>query len=152
VAGAGSLSASAGGYILDFGTIQLGSAGLMAELGVFNVASGPADLLNGSFAFGAGAGFTFDGFGPFAGMAAGDGRDGLDIVFGSSSLGSFSQTFTISSFGSNAIGYQGQAFDTTVMLRGTVVSVAAIPEPETYLLMASGLIAVWVARRRSRRS
>jgi hypothetical protein len=38
------------------------------------------------------------------------------------------------------------------MLRGTVVSVAAIPEPETYLLMASGLIAVWVARRRSRRS
>ena len=108
VAGAGSLSASAGGYILDFGTIQLGSAGLMAELGVFNVASGPADLLNGSFAFGAGAGFTFDGFGPFAGMAAGDGRDGLDIVFGSSSLGSFSQTFTISSFGSNASGYQGQ--------------------------------------------
>jgi len=152
VAGAGSLSASAGGYILDFGTIQLGSAGLMAELGVFNVASGPADLLNGSFAFGAGAGFTFDGFGPFAGMAAGDGRDGLDIVFGSSSLGSFSQTFTISSFGSNTSGYQGQAFDTTVMLRGTVVSVAAIPEPETYLLMASGLIAVWVARRRSRRS
>ena len=152
VAGAGPLSASAGGYILDFGTIQLGSAGLMAELGVFNVASGPADLLNGSFAFGAGAGFTFDGFGPFAGMAAGDGRDGLDIVFGSSSLGSFSQTFTISSFGSNTSGYQGQAFDTTVMLRGTVVSVAAIPEPETYLLMASGLIAVWVARRRSRRS
>jgi hypothetical protein len=149
--GAGTLTATAGGWTLDFGTLQLGSAGLMAELGILNSAVGPADLLNGSFAFGAGSGFTFDGFGPFAGIAAGAGRGGLDIAFGSAQLGDFSQTITISSFGTNASGYQGPSFDTTLMLRGTVTTVAAIPEPETYLLMSAGLVAVWLARRRNRR-
>jgi len=149
-AGAGSLSGSAGGYTLDFGTILLGSAGPMAELGILNAASGPADLLNGAFSFGTGTGFTFDGFGPFAGIAAGVTQSGLDIVFDSASLGTFSQTITISSFGSNASGYQGPSFDTTLMVRGTV-AVAAIPEPETYLLMSAGLLTLWVARRRSTR-
>ena len=146
--GAGSLSASAGGYTLDFGTILLGSTDPMAELGILNVAIGPADVLNGTFAFGAGSGFALDGFGPFAGIAAGGSHGGLGIVFDSASSGDFSQTITISSFGSNASGYQGPVFDTTLVLRGTV-SVAAIPEPETYLLMGVGMLAVWVARRRA---
>ena len=54
----------------------------------------------------------------------------------------------ISSFGTNASGYQGAAFDTTLVLRGNVAGVEAVPEPETYALMAGGLLAVWVARRR----
>jgi hypothetical protein len=147
--GAGSLSAGAGGYTLDFGTILLASAGSMAELGIFNVATGPADLLNGSFVLGPGSGFAFDGFEPFVGIAAGGSEGGFDIGFDPTSLGSFSQIVTISSFGSNASGYHGDTFETTLVLRGTVVSVAAVPEPETYLLMATGLLTVaWLARRR----
>jgi hypothetical protein len=38
-----------------------------------------------------------------------------------------------------------------LMLRGTVTTVAAIPEPETHLLMSAGLVTLWLARRRSRR-
>jgi len=148
--GAGTLSTSAGGYTLDFGTIQLGSIGAMSELGILNAVSGPADLLNGAFSFGAGAGFKFDGFGPFAGIAAGGSAGGFDITFDGSSLGAFSQTVTISSFGSNASGYQGPLFDTTLMIRGTV-AVAAIPEPESYLLMSAGLLTLWIARRRRSR-
>lgn len=53
-------------------------------------------------------------------------------------------------FGSNAGGYQGPVFDTTLALRATVDEVA-VPEPETYLLMAFGMITLWVARRRSPR-
>jgi hypothetical protein len=76
----------------------------------------------------------------FADIVAGASVGGLDIVFDGSSLGAFSQTITISSFGSNASGYRGPTFDTSLMMRGSV-AVAAIPEPETYLLMSTGLLA-----------
>jgi hypothetical protein len=153
LAGAGTLSRAGDVYTLDFGSILLGSPGATAELGILNVAAGPADLLNGSFTAGAGAGFELSGFGPFAGIAAGASQGGLDIVFDGSSEGDFSRTITISSFGTNASGYQGPAFDTSLVLRGNVAfSVAAIPEPETYVLMAGGLMFLWVARRRQRRA
>jgi len=121
----------------------------VAELGIFNVAAGPADLLNGTLLLGPGAGFALTGFGPFSGIAAGGSQGGLDIAFDGTSLGSFSQTVTISWFGSNAGGYQGPAFDTTLVLHGSVDAIAAVPEPETYLLMAIGIVTMWVARRRS---
>jgi hypothetical protein len=152
LAGAGTLTRQGNVYTLDFGTLVLGSPGVTAELGIFNVADGPADLLNGTFAAGAGAGFELSGFGPFAGIAAGAGQGGLDIAFGGASVGDFSRTVSISSFGSNASGYRGPDFDTSLVLRGSVAfSVAAIPEPETYVLMAGGLMFLWVARRRQRR-
>jgi hypothetical protein len=151
VGGAGSLASAANVYTLDFGTILLESADRSAELGIFNIASGPADLLNGTFSFAAGTGFSFRGFNAFADVAAGGNRRGLDIVFDSASLGSFDQTITISSFGTNASGYQGSIFDTTLVLRGTVTEVAAIPEPETYAMVIAGLLAVWVAWRRQLR-
>jgi len=151
LAGAGSLSSTGGGYTLDFGTIALGSHGTMAELGIFNVATGPADLLNGTLLLGPGSGFAFTGFGPFSDIAAGASQGGFDIAFDGASLGSFSQTVTISWFGSNAGGYRGPAFDTTLVLHGTVDAIAAVPEPETYLLMAIGIVTVWAARRRSAR-
>jgi hypothetical protein len=151
VGGDGALSSAANSYTLDFGTIVLGSTDRAAELGVFNIASGPADLLNGTFTFAAGSGFSFTGFNPFADIAAGSSLGGFDIVFDSASLGTFSQTITVSSFGTNASGYEGTVFDTTLVLRGTVTDVAAIPEPQTYALMIGGLLAIWAVRRRQQR-
>ena len=152
VAGAGALSATADGYALDFGTIAAGAAGVLAELGVANAAAGPADLLNGSFTIGPGAGFALAGFDPFSDIAAGAAKNGFEIAFGGTSPGSFSETVTIAWFGSNASGYVGSTFETTLLLRGTVAGVTAVPEPETYLLMAAGMVMLWVARRRAPRA
>ena len=54
--------------------------------------------------------------------------------------------------GSNASGYAGALGDTFLVLRGDV-AVAAVPEPETYVLMLAGLLVVArVAQRRRQRS
>jgi len=143
--GAGSFSFSAGAYTLEFGSLVQGSTSLDATLALFNSASGPADLLSGSFATGAGSAFTLSGFGPFVNLAAGEQQGGLNIGFESSALGDFTRTIVISSVGSNASGFQGALADTTLVLHGSVV---AVPEPSTYMLMAGGLLAVWLARRR----
>ena len=143
--GAGSLSFSAGTYTLDLGSLVQGSAGLDATLAVRNSALGPADLLSGSFATGTGNAFTLSGFGPFAGLGAGSEQGGLEISFDSATLGDFTRRIVISSAGSNASGFQGALADTTLVLSGSVV---AVPEPSTYALMASGLLALWLARRR----
>ena len=148
VAGAGVLSGGAGTYTLDFGTVLPGSPDAMAELGILNTAFGPADLLNGRLSLGAGSGFALGGPDAFADIAAGASQRGFGIVFDDAAPGSFDQTVTISWFGSNASGYEGPAFDTTLLLHGTVAVAAAVPEPETYLLMATGMVMLWLARRR----
>ena len=146
--GDGSLSSATNVYTLDFGTIVAGANDRSAQLGVFNTAVGPADLLNGSFSLAPNGAFSLAGFDAFADLVAGGSRGGLDIVLDSASTGVFSETITVSWFGTNASGYRGPVFDSTLVLRGTVIDVAAVPEPQTYLLMLGGLVAVFAARRR----
>ncbi len=143
--GAGSLSLVGGIYTLDFGNLVQGSAALDASLSILNVAIGPADALGGSFAIGAGGGFVLTGFDAFTGIAAGGSQRGAGVSFAASTIGDFTQTIVIAANGSNASGFQGALADTTLVLQGSVV---AVPEPATYALMAGGLLAVWLARRR----
>lgn len=147
--GAGSFSSNGTTYTLDFGTRVQGAGTLDAALAIFNVATGPADLLNGSFAVGPDAGFTLSGFEPFAGIAAGQSQGGLSVSFGSGGPGTFRQTIVVSAFGSNASGFEGALPDATLVLVGTVV---AVPEPQTMALLCGGLLGVWCAVRRRRDS
>ena len=146
--GSGTLTQVGSTYTLDFGNLQLGGTNLAADLGIFNLATGPADLLNGTFSIGSGTGFTLGAFNSFADVAAGSSVNGYSIGFGSAGLGSYSQTITISAIGTNASGFAGGLGDTTLVLRGSVV---AVPEPGTWAMFAAGVLGLWVARRRALR-
>jgi hypothetical protein len=139
-------------YTLDFGHLALGAGDRIADLSVLNSAIGPADLLGGAFDLsGLGNGFDVSGFDPFAGIVAGASHDGLQVVFDDAAAGAFSATLVLHATGSNTSGYSGRLDDTTLVLRGEVASVAAIPEPETYALMLGGLMVVIGTRRMRRR-
>ncbi len=146
--GQGTFSGAATSYTLDFGTLLAGAAGLSSQLSVFNTAMGPADALKGSYDLSGitpSGDFTLGGFTSFVDLAAGSALGGLTVAFSSGTLGSFDQVVVLHPGGTNASGYSGVLGDVTLHLTGSVV---AVPEPSTYLLMAFGLLGVWLARRR----
>jgi len=149
--GVGTLTQIGNTWTLDFGSIALGAGAQAASLGVLNSAIGPADLLSGDFDLGgAGNAFALTGFGSFANLVAGASFDGLGVSLATDTTGSFLATLVLHAAGSNASGFSGRLDDTVLVLRGDVAgAVAAVPEPETYLLMLAGLAAMaGVARRR----
>ena len=137
-------------YTLDFGTLAQGSAGLADTLAVLNSATGLSDLLSGSFTNGSSVpGFDLSGFGAFSGLGAGQSQGGLSVDFDTSTAGTFSDTITLHSIGSNASGYSAGLDDVTLVLEGRVSgSMPAIPEPGTSALMLAGLAALFGLRRR----
>ena len=152
--GAGTLVRTGNTYVLDFGTVALGGGDLTASLAVLNSAVGPADVLGGAFDLGGiGSGFALAGFGSFANLVAGASFGGLDVMFDDATAGAFLATVVLHATGSNASGFVGNLDDITLVVRGDVAAVVAVPEPETYALMLGGLLAVAsVVRRRRQRS
>jgi hypothetical protein len=150
--GAGTLTHAGNTWTLDFGTLALGGGSQLASLGVLNSAIGPADLLSGSFDLGGvGSGFTLTGFSSFADLVAGASFDDLGVLFADAAAGSFEATIVLHASGSNASGFFDRLDDTTLVLRGDVSgAVAAVPEPETYLLMFTGLLVMTAIARRRR--
>jgi len=151
VDGSGSVSKVGNTYTLDFGSLALGAADLTGTLGILNSALGPADLLRGSFdTSGVGPEFLLSGFTSFAGLASGAGQGGFSITLDSATLGAFEDIIVLHAFGSNASGFDAALTDTTLVLRGNVQAVVAVPEPGTYLLMLGGLVLVLLRRERGR--
>ena len=140
---------SATDYVLDFGTLAVGSGPATAGLAVDNTATGIADFLNGSFGV-VGSGFAFSGFSPFTNIAAGSQFAGLGVTFTGSTAGTFSEVFTLNGYGTNASGYRGDLGAVRLTVRGTVGNMATVPEPTTYVLVGAGLLTLGLARRRQR--
>ena len=120
VSGGGTLSGTGDNQTLDLGTITTNSAPVTIELAADNAASGTADLLSGSFDVAGDSVFMASGFGIFQGLAAGQSSADGTVTLSTATPGSFSETLTLHSTGSNASGYS-QALPThTLTITGLV--------------------------------
>lgn len=93
--------------------------------------------------------FGLSGFNSFAGLGAGDSLTGFSVAFAGTLLGDFDESIVLHARGSNASGYDAALDDVQLHLVGHVAITNPVPEPETYLMMMAGLVALGaVARRR----
>ncbi len=149
--GAGALTQSGSTYFLDYGTVSKGSGTLATTLLAANSATGPADLLDGSFQFLDAADFDEAGFADFIGLAAGQGTGALTLAFDPTTLGSFIDTIVLHGFGHNASGYSGAIGDIQLIVRGNVTG-QVVPEPDSLLLLALGIPLLLLRRGHGRRA
>jgi RHS repeat-associated protein len=119
-ASAGQLTFDGTEYVLNLGSIAQGGAPLSATLSVSNTASGPADLLSGDIHIANSTGFSNTGAGSYANLASGVSADAETISLGTASAGTFSETLTLDSIGSNASGYSNTLPEQKVLVTGTV--------------------------------
>ncbi len=102
VSGAGTLTGSGTTWTLNFDTLTQRAGTLVADLGVRNSATGPADQLSGFFTASPIPPPFTEQLSAFSGLNAGQ-----NITFTASPAGTFEQTLTLAATGSNASGYSG---------------------------------------------
>ncbi len=137
VAGAGTLSGSGTTLALNLGSVAAG--GTLAEtLGVLNSATGPADLLSGSFITGTSAPFSDTGFNSFASIAAGSADSTLGISLSDLTAGTYTETIVLDAAGSNTSGYSGTLAPETLVVTGTVTSGAMVKSAATNDIARTG--------------
>ncbi len=119
LSGVGSLSVAGADYTLNLGHITQGASIVTDTLGILNSATGPADLLSGSFSGGSSP-FTDSGFGSFTSIAAGSADTSPSISINAATLGSFSETIVLSATGFNASGYAGTLGAETLVVTADV--------------------------------
>ena len=151
------LSGAGNAFLLDFGTIFSDDLGAMFEdvLGVQNTATGPADLLAGSFSsLGSCAIFCLNGmtsFDDFFDIAAGDILGNLMVTLDTTllGLGVYEDSITLNPF-STLTGFADIALDPIVLsLRVNVrESNGDVPLPGTLVLVVTGLLFMSSRRRR----
>jgi hypothetical protein len=156
--GSGTFTSSAHVYTLDFGTVAAGTD-LSSSLFATNLATGPADVLAGTFDIVSGSGFDISGLSSFANLAAGMKYDALSVAFDAPQSGSFNEVITLHGTGSNASGYSGSVGDTTLIIKGAVQTAnggtgggTPVPEPASLPLLGVGVAALIALRRLSRRA
>ena len=120
LSGAPGLTSAGDAFRLDFGTVGRGAAAESVVLGVENTATGPADLLAGTFIANTTPAIALSGFSPFAGLAAGKVQSGMSVTLETAQAGVFTQTITLDPTGSNAGGYAGALAPEVLTVTGTV--------------------------------
>jgi hypothetical protein len=120
--GVGTLTQSGTAFALNLGTVLQNGSGLVADLGVLNAASGPADLLAGSFTATSTAGFSNSGFVAFSGLVAGADERAQVLTLNTGTAGVFTETITLFGTGGNASGYSGTLATDTLTVTGTIIS------------------------------
>ena len=119
--GPGKFSGSGSAATLDFGTVGMSTA-VSEAIAVLNTALGTADALDSSFAEAGSAAFANAGFAAVANEAGGGMLNAGTITLLTSQTGQFSETLTLSAFGTNASGYVGALQTELLTVSGTVVA------------------------------
>ncbi|MBN8454256.1 choice-of-anchor D domain-containing protein [Accumulibacter sp.] len=153
--GLGTLSVIGDDYTLDLGNVVLGTLGISGSLQLANAISGPADFLSGTFdlsATGDADGFSFTGWDPFSGLAAGQSIGGLDYVFDATTLGVLDDLIRLDALSQNGSGPDlGQ--QRTLRIVANVIDQqgggGTVPEPATMMLLTIALASLLLQRRRS---
>ena len=145
----GLLTQNGSDYVLDLGTITLGS-NANATLQLDNDVLGPADVLAGAFDQSAVNDFSLGGWIPFAGLAAGQATGNLTISFLANALGAFDDLVVFNGRGTNASDPVGLAQTRRLIIRANVVDPDAnpVPEPGSLALILAAALGALVARRR----
>ncbi len=120
VSGPGTLTHSSQTYTLNLGVITQGSGPVSVVLEALNSASGPADLLGGTFQVSGSSAFSNNGFNSFASLGAGEADTSPTVTLNTANAGTFSESVTLMPVGSNASGYSGALPDETLIIEGTV--------------------------------
>jgi hypothetical protein len=136
VSGHGDLSGAGTSYVLNLGTVYQYGTPLEAGYGVLNNGIIPSDLLSGSFAFSGSGEFVNSGLSPFTPMGAGSADTAPVVELKTDSVGTFTETVTVSPTDSNATGYSASLAPITLTITGTVL---AKPEPPPPALKTGNL-------------
>jgi hypothetical protein len=118
---------------LNLGSVLQGSTALSVSIGVLNAAAGLSDLLGGTLTSAGAAGFTNSNFGSFSGLGAGQDEHAQIVSLSTSTVGTFTETILLSSYGTNASGYNGALATETLTITGTVT-----PSTATTYTLANG--------------
>jgi hypothetical protein len=119
LSGGGTFVQNGNNYAL---TLNMGPAGVASpdvasfNLGVLNNVTGPSDLLSGGFVTSGSSAFTLAGFGSFSGLNAGQADSAPTVSFKATGPGSYVETITLHSTGSNASSYSSALADETLTL------------------------------------
>ena len=150
-AGTGSLSQSGTSYVLDLGTVVLGSS-VFSSLLFDNDVLGPADDLSGTFNLSGVNDFMLSGWNPLAFLVAGQAGGAMTINWLASGLGMFTDSIVFNGVGTNASDPTGLAQQRQLLIRANVVAGGGggtVPEPGTLALLLAAAGAALIARRRS---
>ena len=130
----------AGGHAVVNGTLDLGSvsSATVIDLTVANTATGPADLLEGSFALSGSSDFTASGFGDFSALAAGHSLATYAVTLTPLTPGQVSETITLDPTGYENSGYAGALAAQTLVIAADV----AAAQPGSLSLGAPGSVAL----------
>jgi hypothetical protein len=126
LSGPGTLTGSGTNLTLNLGDITQSNTAATENLGIWNAATGLADLLSGSLTVSGSTAFSNAGLNNFGAIAAGGTDTAPEITLSASTLGTFSETIILDATGSNASGYAGTLAAQTLRITGTIVAAALL--------------------------